>query len=1114
MNFAREFENYIAGFRERLRMLATARGVALLAITALVVTVIAVLVMGRLGFPSGLMIAARILLAASLGCVAWQFLLQPRRALETDACEHIEARAPDFNGRVTTFARARQSGNALVELLAEDSLVIANDNPATGRVPQKELAWTWTVAGACASVLLLLAIASPGNFAYGVRDLWLGWAFPGLLPPQSIVVTPGDSGIRLGGNLRIEAAPQGFASDDAEISVRFAGGEWQPVDMTGAGEVFEFTFYSVRQNLEYFVSAGSVRSPSYSVQVVDVPVVEKLTHRYEYPEWAGRAPDEADPGGDIRKIAETRVEVRIETDRALPAGDLIVNDEAIPLNTDGMYARAEFEIETDGQYFIAARVGGGHIRLTDDYFIRVEEDHPPEIEFERPGRDWSASRIEEVTARIKAQDDLRLESLSLHYSVNGAGWKEVELDASNTDVPLEHIFYLESLSTEAMPLAPGDLVSYYAVASDRDKEARTDIFFIDVQPFDRRFSQSQSAASGAPGQQGQQNEVSQRQREIIISTWNLIRERGAGQRGEDAYIRDNAALLARLQGTLRMQVETLAQRAEARQLTVQSEEIERFVRHLQAAGEAMSPAAEQLAAIEFEAALLKEQEALQHLLAAEAVFTDIDVTLQANNRAAGGGQAGRDLAEMFDLEMDLEKNQYETGSRATPEAPDEQMEQVANELEELARRQQQLARNQQQTRTPLPEQRWQQEQLRREAEALRRRLEELSHGSQSQSAQASNRQSAQQSGQSSSRQAGDQAGERQDAEGRRSQQVADLQRRLQSALRAMGEENAEEAGNQLQGARDSAAAARLEAVQARFNDLAERAGELHETQAGVEERLQEAMRRVLDAEQSGQRRLEPLYSGLDRDEEYEIAEQKRQMLTDLQALQQSARGAAHAIDEAQPEIAADIQEAIGAVQEQDIETRIAVAAAYIEQGGAVYVVSSESAVTENLRNLSRALQQVAREVGDMRGIDEPSDLARALGNARALRRELQENPGGTPGSLQEEAQGLARDVGAALRTQQGARLGGNYSTNLRRLADELRIAGGGRDPAAVAQNMARTLAVVEQLELELDRALNDREAGVRTHLEDEVPEAYKEVVADYYRKLGRVNSATDNAVTP
>ncbi|MGY8796633.1 MAG: DUF4175 family protein, partial [Woeseiales bacterium] len=149
------------------------------------------------------------------------------------------------------------------------------------------------------------------------------------------------------------------------------------------------------------------------------------------------------------------------------------------------------------------------------------------------------------------------------------------------------------------------------------------------------------------GQQGgqQQDEISQRQREIIVSTWNLIREEQENRRNDPAYLSDNAALLSRVQATLRGQVETLAQRTEARQLTASVEEIALFVENLRKAGEAMVPASERLSEIEFEQAILPEQEALQHLLAAEAVFTDINVARQTDNNGGGGGQAGRDLTE-------------------------------------------------------------------------------------------------------------------------------------------------------------------------------------------------------------------------------------------------------------------------------------------------------------------------------------------------------------------------------------------------------------------------------------------------------------------------------------
>ena len=63
-------------------------------------------------------------------------------------------------------------------------------------------------------------------------------------------------------------------------------------------------------------------------------------------------------------------------------------------------------------------------------------------------------------------------------------------------------------------------------------------------------------------------------------------------------------------------------------------------------------------------AIPNEQKALQHLLRAEATFRQIQVAFGSRGGGGGGG-AGRDLASLFDLELDTAKNQYETQQSAS-----------------------------------------------------------------------------------------------------------------------------------------------------------------------------------------------------------------------------------------------------------------------------------------------------------------------------------------------------------------------------------------------------------------------------------------------------------------
>ncbi len=1139
MRSTQEFDQYLHQFRLRLKQLVLARGAAMMSVVALLVTLIAVATAIRNGFPDDIVITSRLVLIALLAALAYRFVILPRRRVEQNGAADIEQRTEAFGGRVETYVEIHDERNPMRELLAEDAARIAKEHPPDLQVAKKEFTFAYTVAAVAMAGLLFLAIAGPGNYAYGVRHLWFGWAIPGLLPPQSIEVVPGDDGIRLGGTVRVRATMQGFEPARAWVHASFGDGEWQQVEMADEDGLFSFTFFSVRQPLEYYVSAANVRSPTFEVDVVDLPIVENLALSYTFPEWTRREPEIHDPGGDVRAIAETRVEVKVRSDRVMTPGELIVDDRVIPLEVDGSTATATFTVVQDGQYFVAAKVGGEQIRLTDDYFITLLDDEIPHIEFVRPGRDWSASSVEEVTARVSAEDDFALESLELRYSVNASEWQSIELPVDTNVAEIDHVFFLESLSRNdaGAAMSPGDLISYYAIARDRKNSARTDIFFIDVQPFDRRYSQSQQSGGMGGQQGGQQSEISDRQRESIESTWNLIRELSEQRRDDAAYVLDNAALLSRLQATLRGQVETLAQRAHARQLTASDEDIAIFAERLSQAGEAMIPAAEALSEMELEQAILPEQEALQHLLAAEAVFTDISVSLQANNRG-GGGQAGRDLTEMFELEMDLEKNQYESGSTASPNAPQQEIDEAADKLGELARRQERLARNLDRARTATPAQRWQQEMLRRDVEELRDRLERLQQ-------QAAANQSRSQSGQSGrSSESGQQGSQGQ--QGESSREIDDLRRRLDSAVRAMNEAdeamrnggNADdlrrasaEAQRQLEGARDRALEEQQRMLRASVSELTRRAGELYATQSALEDRLQEAVRSVL----TGINEFDRFDSGLTMNEEYEIAAEKRRLHAELQALEQGARNSARDLDNANPRAAEEIRGALEKLRELDIQARLARAAAYIEQGEAIYIAASESAVTQGLRELRDDLQraeEMAGQDGEGRGAAGRDGFADTLAATQQLRRELQRLAEGnarggaftnrgrddlqqSTGSriadleftreLDRQADNISQGVINLFRELRAAGATVQDIDELRRLAADIRASEFSGNPEVLDAESRHALSLVEQLELALARTARKNDVSIHTNATDEVPDEHKEIVADYYRKLGQAD---------
>src|SRR5439155_10336658 len=179
-----------------------------------------------------------------------------------------------------------------------------------------------------------------------------------------------------------------------------------------------------------------------------------------------------------------------------------------------------------------------------------------------------------------------------------------------------------TIALEDFKVEPGDVVSLYAVAKDARSKASTDMYFIEAQPFEKNYSQSQAAGGGGGGggDEEQQNQISQRQKEIIAATWNQVK--GNGAKGTEA---ENAAFLAQVQAKLRDQAKSLAERMKARQLTEAGDSFKSFVKDMEQAVEAMGPATEKLKGAKWQDALPSEQKALQNRRPDGGTFRDIQV---------------------------------------------------------------------------------------------------------------------------------------------------------------------------------------------------------------------------------------------------------------------------------------------------------------------------------------------------------------------------------------------------------------------------------------------------------------------------------------------------------
>ena len=1059
-----ELNSYIAQLKSRLRLHAWISGTAVLTAAALATTSALVLILNQFAFPPNGVKGARFTLFAVLAVVAALSVVVPLlRLTAARAVRKAEALHPLLEQRLTTFHERQQTDDdPFLELLAADTLSHTQDAPPSSIAPGNRLFAFLGVGLGCLGALIWTIAAKPGFMGYGAALLWTG-EHKNALPLYSINVTPGSVTVRRNSDQLITAHVAGLHPEKVQIFAHYQSAKgWDPVTMQrqpdlGGATSYQFMLAGLPEDVEYYVTAGPLTSQHYNLHVVDLPSVKKIHVTYQYPRWTGMKPVTQEQAGDLRAIEGTDAQIEIEMDKPLTNGRLALDDNETVALSGGSANKytGTIHMSKDGSYHIAGIDQSRLVRLSEDYFIATDKAEPPEVSITRPGGDYRASPIEEVTIGVRGADQFGLRDLHLHYSVNGGADHDVNMLKAQGAKDADGSY---TLRLEDYKVVPGDLVSLYATAKDGHDETRTNISFLQVDPFEREFSQSQQSGGGggAAGGQNNQTDMSKREKELIAATWKQLNDKATTPK--DAAV--SGQFLADAQSKLRDQVMALSARMQSRDLSEANEEFNGFEKDMQQAAAAMAPSADKLKDTQWKDALPLEQKALQALLRAEATFRQIQVAFGQQGGGGGGGanSAGRDLASLFDLELDTEKNQYETAQNTSPaEQQQKEIDDVLAKLDALAKRQEELAKQQNNPQQSFQD-RWQQEMLRREAEQLQREMEQLAQNgqqrdggqqsSQQNSASNSTGKPSQQQSSSSSNSASSQGNSSQD---QRIQQALSRLRQATDTMKRNGgqQQNAEaarQAADKLDEAKNLLGATQQQLASGKLGSLSQEADRIAQ-----EERAQtDQINRF-----ASQAPVDPM----DRDsvearvqQRNQLAAERQQLSDALSTLQKGLRDAARTMAPTQPETAQQLRQALTEMDESDLDNHMQRTADWLRRGINPNSNGTESEIAQGLQKLSQQLREAQKgmrpgQPGPRTGSNS-GDQTAALDQVRRLRQQLEQmtdSAGRSPNS--QARQNSQNRAGNSGQQREGKGQGQNAS-DLRAQNGQLQQSGPGKQSSS------------------------------------------------------------------
>ncbi|MGE3705659.1 MAG: DUF4175 family protein [Vicinamibacterales bacterium] len=962
-----ELIDVIHRVRNRWRMRLALRGVVVVVAGTLLALLLSASSLEALRFSPGAITSFRLAAFIVFAGLTWIGLVRPlmRRVTDSQVAMYLEESDPTL--QTALLSAVESSGAAgtdpngpsprLIERIVEQAIdkcrALEDGNLVERKNLRRQLVTLGTVAAAAAIIISL----GPAFLRQGLSALLIISRSAEAASPYKIEVTPGNTKIPRGTDQPIAAKLQGFQFGEAALMMRSPGGEYQRVGLNAASEpgTFEGVLFHVDKQTEYYVESNGVTSPVYTMDVVDLPTVDHLVLEYRFPEYTDLAPRTIDPGGDIAALQGTEVAVRVTPTMATPGGRILLNENesvALTRQPDGTLA-GTFKVTAQGFYRIELEGPQAEkVNASPKYTIDVLTDLPPSVAFAKPGRDTSATPVEEVLAEVRADDDYGVKSMQMFYSVNGGPEKTIRLFGGSRTLPevtATHTIYLEELGLKA-----GDFVSYYAKASDNDgvagaKTTTSDIYFVEIRPFRRDYKPATSGAAGMAGGGGGGQEVGQlsrQQREIVSATFNIVRDRA---KMSAEKFRENAVFLTLAQARLREQVQELSEKMNSR-LDVVDPAFKTIAEALPKAAEEMKLAEAELKGLRAKDALSPEQKALKLLQDAEQNY-EMQVAASQNGGGGGGGssQMAEDLADLFELEMDKLANQYEMQQRAEQQSEDRKVDELVEKLKELARRQQQEAERQRRLAASGQQNSngggsELQRQLAKEVEEAARQLQQLSRDQQQQR-----------------------------------QGLNDALRQLQDAANAMKQAAA---NGQDGGAQAQAALERLREAQRRLQNNQGGRG-----QRDVEQAIKQADELAREA-----REVEKEVQGLEGQSPttrpgkvQQLGQRKDSMDQRVADLQDQLEKLANGARGENRDAARKLDEAAGSITDKRIREMIRYSKNAMQGNPSEYARGVESQIGANLEGLKKKIEDAAAAFGDGekrdamdRAMDKARDLVRGM----------------------------------------------------------------------------------------------------------------------------------------
>jgi hypothetical protein len=361
-------------------------------------------------------------------------------------------------------------------------------------------------------------------------------------PASGVTVTPGDTKVERGTGLVISARFGGKPPADATLVLITASGKTKriPLERHLADPVFGASLLEVSEDGLYRVEYGKDKTRDFKISVFDYPALTRADAALQFPEYTGLTNKTIPDTLRVTAVEGTHLTYTLELNKPVARARLVAKDGAslrLTAQTNAVAMLRDFALTNSARYSLELVDAEGRTNKSpSDFSIQVLTNRRPELKLAFPRGDQRVSRLEEMQLQAEATDDFGVLKYGVGFGIAGEDPQYVELGSGAR--ANEKRQFTNMISMEKLGVDVDQVVSYFAWADDYGPDGQvrrtfSDMFFAEVRPFDEiyRADQSGEAESGnrnqqqQPGGGNQQTKLAELQKQIVIATWKLQRDK-------------------------------------------------------------------------------------------------------------------------------------------------------------------------------------------------------------------------------------------------------------------------------------------------------------------------------------------------------------------------------------------------------------------------------------------------------------------------------------------------------------------------------------------------------------------------------------------------------------